>query len=105
MVLAAEQAAPGWVPVVALAVPILIMLAVLVPALRRRGRAKSARRSLLGLKSRMPAAGNLLKPHVFWGSRAAGQVFIRLGPPALPLTASPTSSCTTCGCSSAWRTT
>ena len=133
--LAAEQAAPGWVPAVALAIPVIIMLLVLVPALRRRGRASAARRAqatrraeaatplgsagtiedpsaystgallkalavrpedhgpkdglphdegwagtMLGLKSRMSSATNVLEPHVYWGTRDGRQVFIRVGP-------------------------
>ena len=45
MTVAAEQAAPGWVPLLALLVPIAIMAAVLVPALKRRARFKAVRRS------------------------------------------------------------
>jgi hypothetical protein len=45
MGLLAEQAAPSWVPVVAFAVPAVIVLAVLIPALRLRGRAGRARRA------------------------------------------------------------
>ena len=41
----AEQAAPAWVPAVALAIPIVIMLLLGVPALRRRSRASAARRA------------------------------------------------------------
>jgi hypothetical protein len=36
--------------------------------------------TMLGLKSRMSSATNLLEPHVYWGVRALGQVFIRVGP-------------------------
>jgi len=43
--LLAEQPAPAWVPVVAFLVPVVIVVAVLVPALRLRGRAGAARRS------------------------------------------------------------
>ena len=136
MGLLAEQAAPSWVPVVAFAVPAVIVLAVLIPALRLRGRAGRARRAqasrrqatsttlgsseaisdpseysvdallkalsvrpedhgptadgmphdegwagtMLGLKSRMPAASEVLEPHVHWGTRDGRQVFIRMGP-------------------------
>ena len=45
MGLLAEEAAPSWVPVVAFAVPAVIVLAVLIPALRLRGRAGRARRA------------------------------------------------------------
>jgi hypothetical protein len=41
----AEQAAPAWLPFVFLAIPVLIMAAVLIPALKRRSRAGVARRS------------------------------------------------------------
>jgi hypothetical protein len=36
--------------------------------------------TMLGLKSRMSSATNLLEPHVYWGVRGMGQVFIRVGP-------------------------
>jgi hypothetical protein len=36
--------------------------------------------TMLGLKSRMSAASNVLEPHVHWGTRAGRQVFIRIGP-------------------------
>lgn len=119
---------------VALAIPVLIMLAVAIPAFRRRARVKSARAAqlgrlhedavdvgsagaisdpsdystqallkamavkpadygpteesynegwagdMLGLKSRISSSTNVLEPHVLWGVRALGQVFIRLGP-------------------------
>jgi hypothetical protein len=45
MIVLAEEAAPSWVPVVAFAVPAIIVLAVLIPALRLRGRAGRARRA------------------------------------------------------------
>src|SRR5262245_17699144 len=45
MGLLAEQAAPSWVPIVAFAVPAVIVLAVLIPALRLRGRVGRARRA------------------------------------------------------------
>jgi hypothetical protein len=135
LAIAAEQAAPAWVPVIAFAIPVLIVLAVGVPALRRRGRVKRAQAAqrerlpdtavglgsmnaisdpsdyntdavlkamavrpqdhgprdgmphdegwagtMLGLKSRMSSATNLLEPHVYWGVRALGQVFVRVGP-------------------------
>ena len=35
---------------------------------------------MLGLKSRISTATQFLEPHVFWGTRAGRQVFIRLGP-------------------------
>jgi hypothetical protein len=132
----AEQAAPGWVPVVAFAVPVLIVGAVLIPALRLRRRARVGRRAqaqrraadttelgsaeriddptaysidallkalavrpedhgptadgmphdegwqgtMLGLKSRMSDASQVLEPHVYWGTRDGRQVFIRVGP-------------------------
>jgi hypothetical protein len=55
MTVAAEQAAPGWVPLVALLVPIAIMVAVLVPALRRRARYKEVRRSGVTAQPRLDA--------------------------------------------------
>ena len=134
MAIGAEEAAPAWVPAVALAVPVVIMLLVGVPALRRRARSSAARQAqarrltaeatdigsagaiadpsafgtqallkalavqpedhsprdglpynegwagtMLGLDSRMSSATNLLEPHVYWGVRGAGQVFIRVG--------------------------
>jgi hypothetical protein len=36
--------------------------------------------TMLGLRSRMSSSSQVLEPHVFWGKRAAGQVFIRIGP-------------------------
>ena len=133
--IAAEQGAPTWVPIVAFAVPLVIVLLVVVPALKLRGRAGAARRAqaarrtadavelgsgasiadpspystaallkalalrpedhgpkdgmphdegwagtMLGLKSRMSSASQVLEPHVYWGTRAGRQVFIRVGP-------------------------
>jgi hypothetical protein len=133
LVIAAEEAAPAWVPVVALAIPVVIMLLVAVPAFRKRARVKRAQAAqrerlpedavdigsagaisdpsdystvailkamavkpadygaeesynegwagdMLGLKSRISTSTNVLEPHVFWGVRGLGQVFIRLGP-------------------------
>jgi hypothetical protein len=131
----AEEAAPGWVPIVAFAIPVAIMLLVGIPALRLRARAKAARQAqagrrpeqgvdlgsvatiddpsafttgavlkalavrpedygptddmpydegwagtMLGLKSKISSSTSLLEPHVFWGTYAGHQVFIRLGP-------------------------
>ena len=36
--------------------------------------------TMLGLKSRMSAASEVLEPHVHWGTREGRQVFIRMGP-------------------------
>jgi hypothetical protein len=36
--------------------------------------------TMLGLKSRISISTNVLEPHVYWGVRAFGQVFIRVGP-------------------------
>ena len=36
--------------------------------------------TMLGLKSRISSSTNVLEPHVFWGVRGPGQVFIRVGP-------------------------
>lgn len=135
LAIAAEEAAPAWVPVVALAIPIVIMLLVAVPAFRKRARVKRAQAAqldrlpedavdvgsagaisdpsdysttallkalavkpadygatgdmpynegwageMLGLKARISDSTNVLEPHVFWGVRQQGQVFIRLGP-------------------------
>jgi hypothetical protein len=132
----AEEAAPSWVPIVAFAVPVVIVGAVLIPALRLRRRARVGRRAqaerrtpdatelgsaehiadpaaysidallkalavrpedhgptadgmphdegwqgtMLGLKSRMSAASEVLEPHVYWGTRDGRQVFVRIGP-------------------------
>lgn len=35
--------------------------------------------TMLGLRSRMSSATDLLEPHLYWGPRAAGQVFVRIG--------------------------
>lgn len=131
-----EDAAPSWVPALALAIPVLIMVALgtwAVKMRRRSGRAVRAQRqriqpeatelgsaasigdpsgysleailkalavqpedhgptqegmphdegwagTMLGLSSRMSAASEVLEPHVYWGQRAAGQTFIRVGP-------------------------
>lgn len=131
-----EEPTPSWVPAVALAVPIVIMLAVLIPALRKRAKHKRVRRAqrsgrgvddtplgshlaiedggnyshdallkamaikpedhgptregdphdegwagtMLGLKSRISYATDLLEPHLYWGKHDGRQVFVRLGP-------------------------
>jgi hypothetical protein len=135
LTIAAEEAAPAWVPVIAFAIPVVIMLLVIPPALRRRAhatRARAAQRdrlpdevidvgsagaisdpsdystgallkalavkpadygprgdtpydegwagTMLGLKSRISDSTNVLEPHVYWGVRGLGQVFIRVGP-------------------------
>lgn len=36
--------------------------------------------TMLGLKSKISYATVVLEPHVYWGERAGGQVFIRVGP-------------------------
>ena len=36
--------------------------------------------TMLGLKSKVSASTNVLEPHVYWGVRSLGQVFIRVGP-------------------------
>src|SRR4051812_30886670 len=54
MPLAAEQAAPAWLPVLFLLIPVAIMAGVGGTALRRRGRAGAARRAQA---RRRPAAG------------------------------------------------
>ena len=36
--------------------------------------------TMLGLKSRISDSTNVLEPHVYWGVRGMGQVFIRVGP-------------------------
>jgi hypothetical protein len=120
--------------VIALAIPVVIMLLVIPPALRRRAHVTRARAAegdrlaeagvdvgsagvisdpsdysttallkalavrpadygpdelhydegwaatMLGLESRISASTNVLEPHVFWGVRGLGQVFIRIGP-------------------------
>jgi hypothetical protein len=120
--------------VIALAIPVVIMLLVVPPALRRRAHVARARAAesdrlaeagvdvgsagvisdpsdysttallkalavrpadygpdemhyaegwagtMLGLKSRIATSTNVLEPHVFWGVRGLGQVFIRVGP-------------------------
>ena len=133
--LIAEEAAPAWVPFVALAVPAVIIALVLTWAVRMRrrtGRARRAQRrrapasavelgsaqeiadpsgysieavlkamavkpedhgptdgmphdegwmgTMLGLRSRLSASSNVLEPHLYWGEREHGQVFIRVGP-------------------------
>ena len=135
MTVLAEQAAPAWLPYIFLAIPVVIILAVLVPALRRRGRVSTARRAqasrrgaestalgsaasiadpsghsaeailkalafapedhgprdgtphdegwaatMLGLKSKVSSSTSVLEPHVYYGTRDRGQVFVRVGP-------------------------
>lgn len=36
--------------------------------------------TMLGLRSRMSSSTTVLEPHVYWGEREAGQVFVRIGP-------------------------
>jgi len=36
--------------------------------------------TMLGLRSKISSATDLLEPHLYWGPRAAGQVFVRIGP-------------------------
>ena len=36
--------------------------------------------NMLGLKAKMSSSTNVLEPHVFWGTRGARQVFVRIGP-------------------------
>ena len=36
--------------------------------------------TMLGLRSKISSATDLLEPHLYWGPRAAGQVFVRMGP-------------------------
>ncbi len=36
--------------------------------------------TMLGLKSRISDSTNVLEPHVYWGVRGLGQVFVRVGP-------------------------
>jgi len=36
--------------------------------------------TMLGLRSRISSTTDLLEPHLYWGPRAAGQVFVRIGP-------------------------
>lgn len=130
-----EQAAPSWVPILFLAIPAVIVAAVLIPALRARGRHRRAMKrsrdgvgeksvaigssaavsdgasysveglrkalaikpedhgptesephdegwagTMLGLRSKISTATEVLEPHVYWGVREHGQVFVRVGP-------------------------
>ncbi|HYI37565.1 MAG TPA: hypothetical protein VEX39_13200 [Thermoleophilaceae bacterium] len=36
--------------------------------------------TMLGLRSKISSSTDLLEPHLYWGPRSAGQVFVRLGP-------------------------
>lgn len=131
----AEQPAPSWVPIVALAIPVVIIAAVLIPALRARARHRKAMQrsrggvgedsvalgssaavsdgatfsvdglrkalavkaedhgptdsephdegwagTMLGLRSKISTATEVMEPHVYWGERELGQVFVRVGP-------------------------
>ena len=135
MAIEAEQPAPSWVPIVALAIPVAILAAVLIPALRARGRHRKAMQrsrggvgedsvalgssatisdgatysvdglrkalalkpedhgptdsaphdegwagTMLGLRSKISSATEVMEPHVYWGERDRGQVFVRVGP-------------------------
>lgn len=135
MRLAAEQAAPSWLPFVLLLIPISIMLFLFRLAARYRLRARQVRRAearripaggtdlgsaqaisdpsghtweallkalavrpepedgrpsdeaivrwaptMLGLRCKLTDSGTNWEPHLFWGERELGQVFIRLGP-------------------------
>lgn len=135
LAIAADQPAPSWIPIVALAIPVVIVAAVLVPALRARARHRRAMRrsrggvdegsvalgssatisdgatysvdglrkalaikpedhgptdsephdegwagTMLGLRSKMSSATEVMEPHVYWGERDYGQVFVRVGP-------------------------
>jgi hypothetical protein len=130
-----NQPAPSWLPYLFLAIPVVIIAAVLIPALRYRARHKKAmararggvsedsvatgsaasisdgatysveglRKALaikpedhgptesephdegwagtmLGLNSKISTATEILEPHIYWGRRALGQVFVRIGP-------------------------
>lgn len=127
--------APSWVPLAAFAIPVVIVAAVLIPALRARSRNKAGVRAsrsgvseestalgsstgigdgaaysvealrkalaakpedhgpaegdphdegwagtMLGLRSKISTSVTVLEPHLYWGERPLGQVFIRLGP-------------------------
>lgn len=128
--------APNWIPIVAFAIPVAIVLAVLIPALRKRKGYKRARSherdarqesntalgsaaaiddpsgystdalikamalreadfgdpegegpfnegwagDMLGLKSRMATASQVMEASIFYGERAGRQVFVRVGP-------------------------
>lgn len=130
-----NEPAPSWVPLVAFAIPVVIVAAVLIPALRARARHKSARQAsqsgigeasvalgsaesisdggefsveglrkalavkpedhgpagddphdegwagtMLGLRSKISTATEVLEPHLYWGERKGRQVFVRIGP-------------------------
>ena len=36
--------------------------------------------TMLGLRSKVSSSTDLLEPHLYWGPRAGGQVFVRIGP-------------------------
>lgn len=36
--------------------------------------------TMLGLRSKISSSTDLLEPHLYWGPRAGGQVFVRIGP-------------------------
>ena len=136
MTVIADQAAPAWIPIVLLMIPIVIMAVLLRSSFRWHRRRRAGRRAwtarrnadatdlgsaasisdpsaytsdallkalaiapenhgptadglpwdegwfatMLGLKSKMSDSVSVLEPHVLWGARDRGQVFIRLGP-------------------------
>jgi hypothetical protein len=130
-----ETDAPSWLPLVALAIPITIMLLLVIWAIKGRRRFGIGRRAqaeaiqedattlgsapsisdgglyssdallkamaikpadygptddepydegwggtMLGLKSKISYSTTWPEPHLFWGKREVGQVFIRMGP-------------------------
>lgn len=137
MIAIAEQAAPAWLPIVLLLIPITIMTIGFTYGVRYRARARAVKRTnarrlpasavrldsaeelidpsgltpdallialatrpehdgptpdglpwdeayfakMLGLKAKLSSGtGPYPEPHILWGAREQGQVFIRLGP-------------------------
>jgi hypothetical protein len=60
--------------------------------------------TMLGLRSRMSAASEVLEPHVHWGTRAGRQVFIRTRVDAPAFDLASVAGSTTSGSASTWLT-
>ncbi|MGH2960496.1 MAG: hypothetical protein ACRDKE_12880 [Solirubrobacterales bacterium] len=133
--ISADEPAPSWLPILFLAIPVVIVAAVLIPGLRARARHRRAMKrsrggvgedsvalgssatvsdgatysvdglrkalaikpedhgptesephdegwagTMLGLRSKISTATEVMEPHVYWGERELGQVFVRVGP-------------------------
>lgn len=94
--LAAAQAAPGWLPILFIALPVSIMLTVGAWAVRQRRQWRRSMRGQAGIEPLLKALGarpedgalqfressssEVLEPHLRWGRLRGRQVFVRMGP-------------------------